>query len=60
MQLNMALGWNPRMAAAYQARAEAYLALGNPTAAQLDDRLARQYAMSNPEGFIDDISFLNQ
>jgi S1-C subfamily serine protease len=60
MQLNMALGWNPCMAAAYQARAVAYRALGNSTAAQLDDRLARQYALSSPDGFIDDISFLNQ
>jgi S1-C subfamily serine protease len=60
MELNMALGWNPRMAAAYQARAQAQRALGNPTAARLDDRLAQQYALSNPEGFIDDISFLNQ
>jgi S1-C subfamily serine protease len=60
MQLNMALGRNPRMAAAYQARAVAYRALGNTAAAQLDDRLAQQYALSNPDGFIDDISFLNQ
>jgi tetratricopeptide (TPR) repeat protein len=60
MQLNMALGRNPRMAAAYAARAKANWALGNSAAAQLDDRLAQQYALSNPDGFIDDISFLNQ
>jgi tetratricopeptide (TPR) repeat protein len=60
MQLNMALGRNPRMSAAYKARAEAYRALGNTGAAQRDDSLAQQYALSNPEGFIDDISFLNQ
>jgi S1-C subfamily serine protease len=60
MQLNMALGRNPRMSAAYKARAEAYRALGNAAAAQLDDRMARQYALNDPDGFIDDISFLNQ
>jgi S1-C subfamily serine protease len=60
MQLNMALGRNPQMSAAYKARAEAYRALGNTGAAQRDDSLARQYALSNPDGFIDDISFLNQ
>jgi tetratricopeptide (TPR) repeat protein len=60
MQLNMALGWNPRLAEAYKARAIANRALGNSTAAQLDDTLARQYALISPNGFIDDISFLNQ
>jgi S1-C subfamily serine protease len=60
MALNSALGRNPKIAGAYKSRAEAYRALGNTTAAQLDDRLAKQYAMSNPDGFIDDISFLNQ
>ncbi len=60
MELNIALGWNPKLAAAYQARAEAHRALGNTAAANLDDRLAQQYALSNPDGFIDDISFLNQ
>jgi S1-C subfamily serine protease len=60
MELNMALGWNPKMAAAYEARAVAHRALGNSSAADLDTRLAQQYALSNPEGFIDDISFLNQ
>lgn len=59
-ELNRALVWNPRMAPAYQARAVAHQALGNPAAAKLDLQLARQYALSNPEGFIDDISFLNQ
>ncbi len=60
MQLNFALGRNPKIANAYKARAEAYRALGNTTSAQFDDRLAQQYALSNPDGFIDDISFLNQ
>ncbi|AFY95265.1 trypsin-like serine protease with C-terminal PDZ domain [Chamaesiphon minutus PCC 6605] len=60
MELNMALGWNPRMTEAYKARAVANRAIGNTAAAQLDDRLARQYALTSTEGFIDDISFLNQ
>jgi tetratricopeptide (TPR) repeat protein/V8-like Glu-specific endopeptidase len=60
MHLNTALGQNPRMSAAYAARAEAYQALGNTAAAQQDNRSAQQYAMSNPDGFIDDISFVNQ
>jgi tetratricopeptide (TPR) repeat protein/V8-like Glu-specific endopeptidase len=58
--LNRALAWNPRMSAAYQARSIAHQALGNTSQARLDERLAQQFAMSNPEGFIDDISFLNQ
>jgi tetratricopeptide (TPR) repeat protein len=60
MELNRALTWNPKMAAAYEARALAHQALGNTTAANLDARLGKQYAMSNPDGIIDDISFLNQ
>jgi tetratricopeptide (TPR) repeat protein len=60
MALNIALGRNPKIASAYKARAEAYRALGNTAAANFDDRLAQQYALSNPDGFIDDISFLNQ
>jgi tetratricopeptide (TPR) repeat protein/V8-like Glu-specific endopeptidase len=59
-ELNRALSGNPRMAPAYQARAIAHQALGNSAAAKLDLQLARQYALSSPEGFIDDISFLNQ
>jgi tetratricopeptide (TPR) repeat protein/V8-like Glu-specific endopeptidase len=60
MELNRALGLNPKMAAAYEARALAHQALGNTTAAKLDTQLAQQYTLSNPDGFIDDISFLNQ
>jgi S1-C subfamily serine protease len=60
VELNRALGWNPKMAVAYEARALAHQALGNTTQARLDARLARQFALSNPDGFIDDISFLNQ
>jgi tetratricopeptide (TPR) repeat protein/V8-like Glu-specific endopeptidase len=59
-ELNTALGWNPKIADAYKARAIAHQALGNPTAARLDTQMAQQYALSNPAGFIDDISFLNQ
>jgi tetratricopeptide (TPR) repeat protein len=59
-ELNMALAWNPKMADAYKARSIAHQALGNTVAAELDARLAQQFALSNPIGFIDDISFLNQ
>lgn len=58
--LNRALGWNPKIAAAYRARSQAHQGLGNNIQAKLDARLAQQYALSNPEGLIDDLSFLNQ
>ncbi len=58
--LNRALGLNPRIAAAYRARSQAHQALGQTVQAKLDNTLARQYALSNPDGLIDDISFLNQ
>jgi S1-C subfamily serine protease len=61
MELNMAIGWNPpNIASAYEARAIANQALGNTAAAQLDARLAKQYSLNAMNGFIDDISFLNQ
>jgi tetratricopeptide (TPR) repeat protein len=58
--LNRALGVNPNIAAAYRARSQAHRALGQTAPAKLDDTLARQYALSSPDGLIDDISFLNQ
>jgi tetratricopeptide (TPR) repeat protein/V8-like Glu-specific endopeptidase len=58
--LNRALGLNPKIAAAYRARSQAHQALGHTVQAKLDDTLARQYALSAPDGLIDDISFLNQ
>ncbi|WP_310484658.1 trypsin-like peptidase domain-containing protein [Chamaesiphon sp. VAR_48_metabat_403] len=60
MELNRALGTNPKLAPAYRARAVANRALGKLPQAQLDERLASQFAMSTPDGLIDDISFLNQ
>lgn len=60
MELNRALGENPQLASAYEARAIAHQALGNIAQAKLDTQLAKQFALSNPSGFIDDISFLNQ
>jgi tetratricopeptide (TPR) repeat protein len=60
MELNRALGSNPRLAGAYEARAVAHQALGNTAQAKFDTQLAKQFALGSPDGFIDDISFLNQ
>jgi S1-C subfamily serine protease len=60
MELNRALVENPRLASAYEARAIAHQSLGNTSQARLDAQLAKQFALGNPDGFIDDISFLNQ
>jgi S1-C subfamily serine protease len=60
MELNRALGVNPRLAGAYEARAAAHQALGNTAQAKFDTQLAKQFALGSPDGFIDDISFLNQ
>jgi predicted Zn-dependent protease len=60
MELNRALVENPRLASAYEARAIAHQALGHMSQARLDAQLAKQFALGNPDGFIDDISFLNQ
>jgi hypothetical protein len=51
---------NPKLAPAYRARAIANRALGKLPQAQLDEQLASQFALSTPDGLIDDISFLNQ
>ncbi len=59
-ELNRALGLNPRNSSAYEARAAANLALGNSAQARSDAQLAKQFALSSPTGFIEDISFLNQ
>lgn len=59
-ELNVALGLNPRNSNAYAARAQAYQALGNTAQSQRDVQLAKQFALSSPTGFIEDISFLNQ
>jgi Flp pilus assembly protein TadD len=59
-ELNRALGLNPRNSSAYEARAAANLALGNTAQAQRDAQLAKQFALGSPDGFIEDISFLNQ
>jgi tetratricopeptide (TPR) repeat protein len=58
--LNRTLTLNPNIAAAYRARSQAHQALGRAAQAKLDDTLARQYALSSPDGLIDDLSFLNQ
>jgi tetratricopeptide (TPR) repeat protein/V8-like Glu-specific endopeptidase len=60
VELNRALGMNPKLAPAYKSRAIANRALGNLPQANLDEQLARQFALGTPDGLIDDISFLNQ
>lgn len=59
-ELNRAIGLNPRNSSAYEARAAANLALGNTGQARTDAQLAKQLALGSPDGFIEDISFLNQ
>jgi tetratricopeptide (TPR) repeat protein/V8-like Glu-specific endopeptidase len=59
-ELNRAIGLNPRNSSAYEARAAANLALGRTGQAQSDAQRAKQFALGSPEGFIEDISFLNQ
>jgi tetratricopeptide (TPR) repeat protein len=59
-ELNRAIGLNPRNSNAYEARAAANLALGNTAQAQSDTQRAKQFELGSPDGFIEDISFLNQ
>jgi tetratricopeptide (TPR) repeat protein/V8-like Glu-specific endopeptidase len=59
-ELNRALGMNPRQHKVYKYRSIAHQALGNLAQAKLDAQLAKQFAIGQPDGFIDDISFLNQ
>ncbi len=59
-ELNRAIGLNPRNSQAYEARAAANLALGKTAQAESDARQAKLFALGSPNGFIEDISFLNQ
>jgi len=45
---------------AYESRAAAYLGLGKVDQAQSDAKLAQSVVKSSPQGFIEDLSFLNQ
>ncbi|AFY73290.1 TPR repeat-containing protein [Synechococcus sp. PCC 7502] len=58
--LNEAIAINPNISYAYEARAAAYLGLGNTNLAQRDRQTAQSTAISSPQGFIEDLSFLNQ
>jgi tetratricopeptide (TPR) repeat protein/V8-like Glu-specific endopeptidase len=58
--LDRSLGFNPKNKDAYEGRAAANLALGNTEQARQDLQLAKQFALSSPKRFIEDISFLNQ
>jgi tetratricopeptide (TPR) repeat protein len=59
-ELNRAIGINPRIATAYEYRGLAYRGLGNEAQAQRDIQFGRNTAQSSPQGFIEDLSFLNQ
>jgi tetratricopeptide (TPR) repeat protein len=59
-ELNRALAMNPKQHKAYKYRSIAHQALGNLPQSKLDAQLAKQLAIGQPDGFIDDISFLNQ
>ncbi len=59
-ELTRALAMNPKQHKAYKYRSIAHQALGNLDRAKLDAQLAKQFAIGQPDGFIDDISFLNQ
>jgi tetratricopeptide (TPR) repeat protein/V8-like Glu-specific endopeptidase len=58
--LNRAIAINPRISNAYEYRGLAYLKLGNTNQARLDTQFAQGVARSSPQGFIEDLSFLNQ
>lgn len=59
-ELNRAIGINPRIATAYEYRGLAYRGLGNEAQAQRDIQFGRNTAQASPQGFIEDLSFLNQ
>lgn len=59
-ELNRAIAINPKISTAYEYRAAAYLGLGNIKQAQIDAQFAQSVADSSPQGFIEDLSFLNQ
>jgi tetratricopeptide (TPR) repeat protein len=59
-ELNRAIAINPKLSTAYEYRAAAYLGLGNIKQAQIDAQFAQSVADSSPQGFIEDLSFLNQ
>lgn len=59
-ELNRAIAINPRISGAYEYRAAAYQALGNTNQAKIDAQIAQRTAQASPQGFIEDLSFLNQ
>jgi tetratricopeptide (TPR) repeat protein len=59
-ELNRAIGINPRIAMAYEYRGLAYRGLGNEAQAVRDIQFGRNTAQSSPQGYIEDLSFLNQ
>ncbi len=59
-EINRAISINPRISGAYAIRALANSKLGNSRQAQFDASFAQGVARSSPQGFIEDLSFLNQ
>ncbi len=59
-ELNRSISLNPRLGMSYQFRALAYLALGNTSQAQIDAQIGDRLAQAAPNGYIEDLSFLNQ
>jgi Flp pilus assembly protein TadD len=59
-ELNRAIGINPRIAMAYEYRGLAYRGLGREAEAVRDIQFGRNTAQSSPQGYIEDLSFLNQ
>jgi predicted Zn-dependent protease len=59
-ELNRAIGMNPRISSAYEFRALAYEGLGNVNGARIDRSTAQAVSSASPQGFIEDLSFLNQ
>jgi tetratricopeptide (TPR) repeat protein/V8-like Glu-specific endopeptidase len=59
-EVNRAISINPRISNAYRVRSLAHLGLGNTAQAQRDSDFAKSTAFSNPQGAIEDLSFLSQ
>jgi tetratricopeptide (TPR) repeat protein len=59
-ELNRAIGMNPQISSAYEFRALAYEGLGNVNGARIDRSTAQAVSSASPQGFIEDLSFLNQ
>ncbi len=59
-EVNRAININSQISNAYRVRSLAYLGLGNTAQSQRDGDFAKSTAFSNPQGAIEDLSFLSQ